>query len=56
LHEKIAAGGLECAKGLAAIFVRFVAEVDDHRAANRARDNRMRCISMLPDETVDACE
>ena len=25
-------------------------------AASRARDSRIRCISMLPDDTVEACE
>ena len=40
-----------------AILFGIVAEIQDHFApANRARDSRMRCISMLPDDTVEACE
>jgi hypothetical protein len=42
---------------LSAIFFGVVAEVKYHFApASNARDSRMRCISMLPDDTVDACE
>ena len=60
LHQLVATGGFERPKRLAAILFGLVAEVENHlahlAAANRARDSRMRCISMLPDDTVAACE
>ena len=56
LEQLVAAGRLERAKGLAPKLFGFVAQVEDHDAANRARDSSMRCTSMLPDATVDACE
>ena len=57
LHQLVATGGLERPERLPAIFFGVVAEIEDHlAAANRARDSRMRCISMLPDDTVEACE
>ncbi len=56
LEQLVAAGGLERAKGLAPELFGFVAQVEDHEAANRALDSSMRCTSMLPDATVDACE
>ena len=56
LHEFVAAGGLEGPKGLPPILLRVVAEIGDHRAARSDRDSRMRCISMLPEDTVEACE
>ncbi len=58
LHQLVAAGRLERPQRLAAVLVGVVAEVEDHRlaAASSARDSRMRCISMLPEDTVEACE
>ncbi len=51
---------LESLESLAAEFFGVVAEIEDHRChafpASIVRDNRMRCISMLPEDTVDACE
>ena len=46
----------ERAKGFAPILFGFVAKVEDHDTANKARDSSMRCTSMLPDATVEACE
>ena len=51
---------LEGPKGFAPIFFGVVAEVENHlghlAAARSVRDSRMRCISMLPDATVEAWE
>jgi hypothetical protein len=55
LHQLVATGGLEGPKGLPAILFGVVAEIQNHFApASSARDSRMRCISMLPDDTVEA--
>ena len=57
LHQLVATGRLECPKRLPAILFGVLAEIQNHFvAASIARDSRMRCISMLPDETVEACE
>ncbi len=56
LHQLVAACGLERPKRLSAILFGVLAEIENHLAASRARDSRMRCISMLPDDTVEACE
>src|SRR3982074_1349914 len=56
LHQLVAACGLERPKRLSAILFGVVAEIENHFAASRARDSRMRCMSMLPDDTADACE
>ena len=56
-NELVTAGGVEGLPGLPTVFQCVIAEFEDHdRPANIARDNRIRCISMLPDDTVDACE
>ena len=56
LHELIAAGGLDRARRDAPEFEGFVAELGVHDASRSARANRIRCISMLPDANVEACE
>ena len=56
LEQLVAAGVLERPKSLASILFGFAAQVQNHDAANRARDSSIRCTSMLPDATVDACE
>ena len=55
-QQVVAAGGLQCAAGLASVFGCLIGEFEDHDAASIARDSRIRCISMLPEDTVEACE
>ena len=60
LHQLVAADRLERPKRLSAVLFGVLAEIEDHpahfAAASMARDSRIRCISILPEETVEACE
>ena len=56
LHKLVTAGRFPRRASLPPVLGGFLAELDVHAVASSARDSRIRCISMLPEATVDAWE
>jgi hypothetical protein len=55
VNEIVATRSFNRAGGLTAEFERLGAQLDVHGARSRLRASRIRCISIDPDATVDAC-
>jgi hypothetical protein len=56
LDQLISARCLYSPESLPSVLRGLVAQLDVHTAVNIDRDSRIRCISILPEVTVEACE